>query len=454
MGLVSLGLDFRRADLDVRERFHLEDDGVAQLRDGLASMGVREAVVARTCNRVEAYCWWSDPRPSSESDVARGIARAWVGGDDHEARILVESARLRTAVDVPQHLFRVAAGLESQVLGDVHILGQIRRAFREAVAAEGIGPHLHRLFETALRVGKQVQRRTRLGASRRSVGMEAARAGAQRVGGVIGRHCVVVGCGKSGHHAARTLAQLGARDITIVNRTVERAFTLAREIGSARAMGLDALPRLVPQADLVVVATAATEPILTREMLEQQHAGSDGPLCIVDVSVPRNVEPEVRGIPGVQLVDLDTLQPQDDLDGEVSGPSPEDDRLAAIAEAEVIVDTGVDEFMDWLDLHRAGRHLVPFREILADVCRRELAFIASDSDSARRAANRIVARVMAHPMSALRATRKPTDTIEEVARVVDKLFNAVEAGANGQAGGLEWSENEAMARQRPLPSTR
>ena len=213
---------------------------------------------------------------------------------------------------------------------------------------------------------------------------------------------------------------------------------------------------MVARADLVIVATAAPASVVTSEMLERERSSSDGPLWLVDISVPRNVDPEVRRIPGVDLLDLDSLQTED---AGADGAAAHDARAEAIFAAEEIVDLGVEDFMKWLDLHTAGRRLVPFREILTDVCRRELAFLAGDSDSARRTANRIVARVMAHPMSALRAAPKPTDSVEEVARAIEKLFSAVESEPASRfdrrppSGDTAWSEERWGFAERPLSST-
>jgi len=261
--LVSLGLDHRRADLAVRERFHLDDTDVTRICGKLTAGGAAETVVVRTCNRLEVYGWWpASDASAGPGDPIREIGRAWAGDDDRAARLLAENARVRTADTAVRHLFRVSSGLESQIVGDIHILGQVRRSLRDAVEVGSIGSHLHRLFETALRVGKQVQRSTHLMSSRRSVGSEAARRAADRVGSLAGRTCIVVGCGKSGTQAARTLQALGATDLVVLNRSRARAEKLARELGSARAGSLDRLPHELGRAGVVIVATGAPEPIV------------------------------------------------------------------------------------------------------------------------------------------------------------------------------------------------
>jgi glutamyl-tRNA reductase len=421
--LISLGLDFRHARLEVRERFHLQDHDVPRVCDALVAIGFEEIVLTRTCNRIEAYGWWPAPR-ASEIDFGREISRAWAGDDGPGAELLRASARLREGKDAVRHLFRVAAGLESQILGDVHILGQLRRAFRDAVGARSVGSHLHRLFETALRVGKRVKKETRLVSTQNSVGSHAARRAAARFGGVVGRSCVVIGCGKSGTHAARALAQLGATQLTIVNRTVERAEALARELGGARAVGLDALCDVVAGADIAIVATGAQEPVLRAAALRDARAriGSDRPLLVVDVSVPRNVELSVATLLKVELVDLDALR--------LETAEVEKFRLQAIPEAEARVEDGLGEFMHWLELQSARRALRPLHETLSAICRREVSYLAGASPLAERTADRIVASVMARPMAALRAASLRGETLEHALGALGVLFEEVRPTAS------------------------
>ena len=429
--LVSLGLDHRSAGLEIRERFHLPDPAVPRVYEALAAIGIREAVLARTCNRLEVTCWWPGAELGEDGlEAGRAICRAWVGGDGPEAELLLSHSRVRTSTDAVRHLLRVAAGLESQILGDIHILGQIRRAFRDAVENGSVGSHLHRLFETALRVGKQVKRETHLMATRSGVGSEAARRAMDcpaQTGreALADRLCVVVGSGKIGSQAAHSLAALGAKKIAIVNRTLHRAQTLADELGgTAEAGGLDALPGLLARAAVVIVATDAPDPVLTAaDLLRSRPTGGSGsdsmrpgrtPLLVIDVSVPRNVEPAVAGVLGVELIDLDTLHPE--------AADVEKSRNAAVPEAEARVDTGVADFFGWLDLDEARQALRPFHEALSEICRREVAYVIGSSPLSDRTAERIVARVLAHPMTRLRAASERGESVQAAAGALGGLF--------------------------------
>jgi len=416
--LVNVGLDFNRARLEVRERFHLDDGDARRIYRELAENGKQEVVLLRTCNRVEIYGWWSPGRPGAGDPVTR-IATAWAGRGG-EAKNLLAVSTVRSRKQVARHLLRVASGLESQVLGDFHILGQLRRAYREAVDAEAVGTHLHRLFETALRVGKQVKRETELMAAHNSVGAEAARRAHTHWGELADRRCVVVGCGKSGTHAARALAELGAGTLTLVNRTLYRAEELAEELDGARALPLDDLPRALRSAHILIVATSAPEPIVRASGLAAARAPRSpersDPLLVIDVSMPRNVEAAAAGIPGVELVDLDALHPD--------AAQVEKCRLSAVPEAQTIVDAGVEEFARWLRLGAARRALGPLRDVLFEICRREVSYVADESEAVERTADRIVAKVMAHPMSALRQASECGDSVEQMVGALEALFGA------------------------------
>ncbi len=411
--LLSLGLDFQQAALEVRERYLISDPDAERIRDDLARRGASESLLVRTCNRVEIYSAWPDDGTDPLSRV-RDIAAAWVGGRDQLTEGLNAISRARGERDAARHLFRVAAGLESQILGDIHILGQIRRTFRDAVETGSVGSTLHRLFESALRVGKKVRRETDLMAPRSGVGSEAARRAVEHWGTLAGRACVVVGCGKGGEHAARCLADAGADQLTIANRTRHRAEALAADLAGAHAADLSSLPALIESAEVVVVATSAAEPVVRAGPLRDARSrGRLNPdLLVIDVSVPRNVDPRVGEIPGVALVDLDSLHP--------GIAARQKSRVAAIEDAELLVEGELGDFVRWLRFQSLRGALNPLQEVLAEVCEREVGYVASDAKAAKRAANRIVARVMARPMAALKTASEASLT--EAIGAVGTLF--------------------------------
>ncbi len=424
--LVSLGLDHQHAELGLRERFHVRDEDVERLHAALAECGVLESVLMRTCNRIELYCWWPEQDASlAGRDAVGEICRAWTHGDREAARVLRSSAQIRAGEEAARHLFRVSSGLESQVLGDMHIIGQVRRSLRDAVEYRSVGSNLQRLFQSALRIGKEVKRSTGLMATRKSIGRAAALCAAGAIGDPEEGPFAIVGCGKSGVLAALTLAEMGVQDLVLINRTRSRAEELVSELGYGEARGLDALPAALASARAVIVATGATEPLLTRDSVLDAWEGrsASSPLLVVDISVPRNVAPEVGALPGVELIDLDGLAPD--------SSDAEETRRGAVERAEVLVEDAVAEFVGWLELGSARDALGPFRTVLADICRREIAYLTGSlgdvSDETapppvERTADRIVARVMAHPMTVLRSASQRGEPFAEVAGTLKRLF--------------------------------
>lgn len=421
--LISIALDFRRATLKTRERFHLGEDEVRRLIAGRPSALVRELALVSTCNRLELYAWSGATDPEGEAEAFRELADRWTGYDDARARELDTLAIRRSGEDAARHLMRVASGLESMVLGDAQIIGQVRRAYRQAAATGAVGTGLHRLFSVALRAAKRVQHDTGLIGGRHSVGTEAAALAARRHGPLMKRRCVVVGCGKTGERAARHLVKLGAADLVLINRTPERAEQLAKDLWG-RAAAWDRLHRELARADVVIVATSADQPPVRASSLHfcREMAGTrEHQLLVLDLSVPRNVEPEVAGLPGVTLVDLDALHPRLE--------QAEALRQAAVPEAEAIVDRELAELMGWIRAEAAREALRPLREALNEVCRRELAWAGAHAGAdLDHTAERIVAKLMARPMTILRGATERGESVDSVSATLRELFGLPAAG--------------------------
>lgn len=250
--------------------------------------------------------------------------------------------------------------------------------------------------------------------TRSGVGSEAARV-AEGVAGAGG--VVVVGAGKIGTQAARTLVARGVEGVVIVNRTEARAETLARQLGTGRWASLERLPEQLASARAVIVATDARDPVLTAEMIASVRPdGGDRhrPLSIIDVSVPRNVDPEAGKLEGIELVDLDTLHPE--TSAAVAA------RREAIPRVEQLVADACREYLYWLELATAREALHPLRTVIAEVCRREIAFVTGESLASSRAADRIVARVLAHPMASLRSARARGEDWATPAALLGRFF--------------------------------
>jgi|GEM_PF-149970 glutamyl-tRNA reductase len=455
--LLSLAVDHRHANVATRERFHLTAARLAALYGApdpagpprgarrrrplgaeAAGRPPADCVAVATCNRSEVYAWAPAAAGGARALEAAygGLARAWMG-DDASARDLLAAARRRTGDGAVRHLLRVAAGVESQVLGDAQLLGQLRDAHLHAAAARAAGSVLHRLFERALHVGKRVRSETALASGRHSVGAEAANVAARRFGSLAHARVAVVGCGKTGERAARQLAKLGATDIVLLNRTSGRAERLAEALGG-RAAPFAALHAELALADVAVVATAATAPVVLAGPLgaaRARCATTDLPLLLLDLAVPRNVDPALGRVPGLTLVDIDALRP--------AVAAGERERSAAVPQAERIVEEEVAEFSDWMREAAARDAIRPLCRALEAVCRREVAYAlratpqpagwppatdrAEVERAAERAAQRVAAKLLAGPMAELRGAAARGESVDALAVALARLFPADDA---------------------------
>jgi glutamyl-tRNA reductase len=440
--LVSLAVDFRSADVATREQFHVGEAQQPALVRRLAAGLVREVSLVFTCNRAELYAVIDSVDLDEIDDAISHLARRWMKGRSASADALLATAVRRYEADVVRHLVRVAAGLESQILGDGQILGQVKHAYRIAGEAGTIGPLLHRLFETALRAGKRVQTETPLTTGRHSIGAEAAAVAAQRFGTLTHARVVMVGCGKTGTRAARQVHKLGARDLVLLNRSRPKADELAASIGG-RPGTLEAAHLEVAMADIAIVATASSEAVLFADALgtARRHCGAEGqPLLLLDLGVPRNIDANVVHLAGVTLVDLDTLH--------TPIVAAEAMRERSVPEAERICQDETGQFLVWLRAMPARDAIRPLREAIADVCRREVAFAAGD-DVAQRATERIVAKLLAGPMTALRHAIERGEALDTHAMMLFDMF-APQPGARQVA---RTSEPARARRSAPTSST-
>lgn len=413
--LIALAVDFRRAPLAVRGRLQLPEPRVALAYRALRRRPPAQAVLLGTCNRTEIVAWLPsqglDPaaaRQLLELSVAR-LAPDHAWADEFLAR-----ARSRTGRRAAEHVLRVAAGLESRILGDAQILSQVRAAYQRAAASGAVGPELHRLFQTALRVGRRVRAETGLMRARPSAGRLAAELVARRLGGLAGRRLVLIGAGKTAAAAARRFRALGAGDLELVNRTPDRAAALACEVG-ARSRPFAWRHEALASADAAVVATGSPVPIVLAQALHQARLATttDRPLLLVDLSVPRNVEPAVSRLPGLTVVDLDQLAPREEAIAEAL--------RAEVPAAERIVAEELEEFMAWLRSAPIRQAVSPLQQAIYALCRREVAHVAGP-EVADRVASRVAARLLASPLASLRAAWDRGDAIAPYAALLERLF--------------------------------
>jgi glutamyl-tRNA reductase len=303
MPFVVIGINHRTAAVELREKVVFAgDDLPAALRELTTLPGVRESLIVSTCNRTEVYCL-------TESDE-QALIRWLVEWHDlaGETASVEQSLYHSTGNAAFEHLFAVACGLDSLVLGEPQILGQLKDAYRAAHDQGVTGPYLNRLLQTAFQVAKRIRTQTRIGANAVSVA-SAAVALARRVFERFEDHtALLVGAGETIALAARHLHANGLKRMIVANRSIERAQDLAREFNGF-AIGIDALPAHLPEADIVISSTASPTPVITYDAVRAAiRARRRKPMFMVDIAVPRDIEAEVAKLEDVYLFTIDDLQ--------------------------------------------------------------------------------------------------------------------------------------------------
>ncbi len=348
MQLLALGLNHQTAPLPVRERVSFLPEEVAgaigRLRLHLAAQtgGHPEAAIVSTCNRTEVYC------AVPESGAASAALADFVAAEKGFARAdLQRVSYLLPRGEAVRHAFRVASGLDSMVLGEPQILGQMKQAERLAREAGGLGLLLNHLFQRTFAVAKEVRSSTEIGAHSVSIAAAAVRMTERIFGALEGSRILFVGAGEMIELAATHFAARRPRSITVANRTYERASLLASRL-HGQPMQLSDLPDALAQFDVVVSCTASSLPIIGLGMVERAvRARRHRPMVMVDLAVPRDLEPEVSRLDDVYVYTIDDL-------GHMVQVGVES-RQAAVAQAEAIIESRVRDFEAWL----AGRASVP-----------------------------------------------------------------------------------------------
>jgi glutamyl-tRNA reductase len=355
MSLFAAGLSHKNAPVALREQLAVDDDKLRELlRDAVAAGVVREAVVLSTCNRVEMYGVAEAP----------GAARAAMFGALCRQRGIPPASvepLLYTLEeeDAIRHAFRVAASLDSMMIGEPQILGQVKDAFALAQSCQAVGPALHTLFTQAFAVAKRVRTETEIARHAVSVSFAAVELAKKIFAGLTGRAVLLLGAGKMGELAAKHLVEQGAFPIYVVNRTWSRAQDMARAL-SGTAVPFDDLATALAAVDIVVTSTGAAAPIVTREMVARVMQGRGArPLFFIDIAVPRDVEAGVDTLEDVYCYDIDDLKQV--VDSNIR------ERLREAQRAEALVDREVSKFKARLGDVEVIPTIVSLRERLEEI---------------------------------------------------------------------------------------
>jgi glutamyl-tRNA reductase len=328
MNLFCLGLSHHTAAVSLRERFAVGDEQADAVMGALRdAAGLGEIVLLSTCNRVEVYGVAADPERAMDAVTSALQRRAGRRAD---------FARLARN-DVAAHLFRVAAGLDSMVLGETEILGQVKDAYAAAFGAGHTSSGLNRLFQQAFRVAKQVRSETGLGRGAVSVGSAAAKLAASDLGDLSACRALLLGAGEAGEDVARSLHARGLKELLVANRTAGRAEALAAALGG-RAVEFERWRDHLATADIVIACADSPRRLLCAAELAPFLAAREGrPLFLLDLAVPRDFDPAIRVLRGATLHDIDDL--------EAVAREGESLRAAEVEKAEAIVAAQVTEFI-------------------------------------------------------------------------------------------------------------
>jgi glutamyl-tRNA reductase len=304
VSLVVVGLNHRTVPLSLLERVTVDDARLPKaLHDVMSNEHVSEAVVLSTCNRTEVYVVAEKFHPAV-GDLRNFFAELSFSAPEE----IADHLYIHDADAAVDHLFRVASGIDSAVVGEAEILGQTRRAWEIAQTEGAAGSQLNLLFRHALETGKRARTETSIGRHIASVSTAAVAMAAQHLGSLQGRSVLVIGAGEMGEGMVRAIMENGISDLLIANRTPERAQELAERLGG-RAIGLDELPAALTKVDLLLTGTGANSMIIEHAHVDRVMQNRNGrDILVVDVAVPRDVDPAAGQIPGVTILDMDDLR--------------------------------------------------------------------------------------------------------------------------------------------------
>lgn len=394
MPLLALGINHKTAPVRIRERIAFSAERTGEALHDLLARGVREVAILSTCNRTELYC-------GLEQNDSRRIIE-WLG-NYHTIKFSELQPYLYQHPDqwAVRHLLRVASGLDSMVLGEPQILGQVKSAYQAASAAGTLGSRLNRLFQHTFAVAKQVRTDTHIGASPVSVAFAAVSLARQIFADLSRQTALLIGAGETIELVAQHLHENQIGRIVIANRTLIRARELALPLGGY-AIGLDEIPAHLAEADIIITSTASPAVILEqsqvrRSLKQRKHR----PVFMVDIAVPRDIDPAVGELEDVYLYTVDDLQTiiEENLQS----------RQAAARQAEEIIETQVNHFMAWLRAQdnvnsiRALRHQAETtRDEVYARAQRQLNQGKNPHEVLRYLANTLTSKLIHHPSVALR----------------------------------------------------
>lgn len=414
MDILVVGLNHRTSPVELREKLAFNMAEAQEFYEKLLDYRkIREAVLLSTCNRVEVYSWANEKGEDhiiSTLEESKGIS----------SQAIIPSLYIYRGKEAVKHIFRVASSLDSMVLGEPQIVGQVKEAFEEALTCDATGVILNQLMKKALSVSKRVRTETAIGESAISVSYAAVELAKKIFGDLSNRKAMLVGAGEMAELAARHLVHKGVSRITVVNRTLSRAQELAQEL-QGQALPMDCLEEKLAEVDIVITSTGAPHTIITSDAVQRtMRERKRRPIFFIDIAVPRDVDPEVERVENVYLYDID------DLEQVVERNRKRREKESVKAEA--IVDEEVGRFLQWLKSQEVIPVIVSLRNRCEEIRRKELEKAVSlmhlngkETKALEALTTAIVNKILHTPLSYVKDAASQGEG-EKVAKLVKELF--------------------------------
>ncbi len=409
--LLAIGVSHKTAPLELREKMALTEGHAAGILGELvAAEVVQEAATISTCNRTEIYLYATDG-VAAESIALAALARE---ADIRPTELVGHLYSLRGS-EAAEHLFVVTAGLDSMIIGEAEIQGQVKRSYELALVEGATGPVLNRLFRGALAAGKRARTETRISEGTLSVPQVAVELAQRTLGDLVSRRVLVVGAGETAELTAKALAARGVEAVFVANRRYDRAIGLAQRFGG-KAVRFEELPEQMVAADIVAASTSSPHHVIERDELAEVMAAREGrPLLLIDLAVPRDIHPDCREVPGVTLQDMDDLQSV--AERNASGREGEAERARSVLRAEL------GRFERWHSTQEVTPTIAALRTRADEIVERVLAENESrwegvtdkDRERLQAMARAIASRILHEPTLRLRRSGDDEAAYQQVA---------------------------------------
>ncbi len=398
MEIVLIGLSHKTAPVEIREKFCIPKEQVAVFLDRLVDLpNVREGLILSTCNRMEVVAVVDGREEGTER------LEDFLGGVSGMAKAdLIPHLYIFKGEDAVKHLFRVAASMDSMVLGEPQILGQVKEAYRQAADTKVTGLVLNKLLHRSFFIAKRVRTETKMATQAVSISFAAVELAKKIMGSLEDKRAILIGAGEMSELAARHLVSQGVDEIWVTNRTYSRAQEMARELGG-KTVPFEEFPKMLKDMDIVVSSTGSSHYIIHKDQLGAViRARKNKPMFLIDIAVPRDVDPAINEIDNIYVYDIDDLQ------GVVD--SNKEERRREMQKAEEIVQQGVELFKSWLGSLEVVPTILDLRQRLEKIRQQEMAktltMLKNASEEERKALDlltqSIINKILHHPIALLK----------------------------------------------------